>query len=313
MRHGVGLYSVAGLRVESEVVLPGLISVPDLAMQEADVSIATGAVPDALEDASQSGPTWQSTDNRFLLRIPNIARFLLSDGRRIVVETEQGTPQQEVAIFLLGTVFGILLHQRAQIVLHASSVRVGDKAVIFCGPSGAGKSTLAAALVQRGYPLVSDDLCALALEEGRTPHVQPDGRQLKLWSQAIKVLKLGDARGAPVRSCLEKFYVEPACNFASSLPLAAVYVLREARPPHDAGITRPNVVDAALLLRSNAYRPRLVEKMGQRPRYFHAATTIASQAGIYHLTRRLNFADMGDVVSRLERHWEENGLVERVV
>ena len=95
-------------------------------------------------------------------------------------------------------------------MLHASAVHVNGKAVLFCGPSGAGKSTLAAALAQRGYPLVTDDLCAITLAPGAPPMVHPDGRQLKLWAQAIERLDLAERRGAPVRNRLEKFYVEPA-------------------------------------------------------------------------------------------------------
>ena len=54
---------------------------------------------------------------------------------------------------------------------------------------------------------------------------------------------------AAARRCasrLEKFFVEPAAAFGEPLPLGAVYALREARPPHQPGIERPNVVDAAL-------------------------------------------------------------------
>jgi hypothetical protein len=114
-----------------------------------------------------------------------------------------------------------------------------------------------------------------------------------------------------VRDRLEKFFVEPAVVFSESLPLAAVYALREARPPHKAGIERPNVVDAALILRRNAYRPQLVSRMGQRADYFRAATTIANSAGIFNLTRALHFDRMPEVVAQLERHWVDIGLTER--
>ncbi len=95
------------------------------------------------------------------------------------------------------------------------------------------------------------------------------------------------------------------------LPLGAVYALREARPPHAAGIEQPNVVDAALILRRNAYRPLLVRRMGQKANYFHAATTIANVAGIFHLTRPLDFAAMPKTVAGLEQHWLEIELMEK--
>jgi hypothetical protein len=276
-----------------------------------DVTIRRAPVPATLENARASGPTWAIADKRFLLRIPEVARFLLSDGREIAFEPEPGAEAADIPVFILGTVFGILLHQREQIVLHASAVRVNGNAILFCGSSGAGKSTIAAALAQRGFPLVTDDVCAITVTGAGTPMVHPDGRQLKLWAQAIEKLDLMASRGERVRSRLEKFYVEPGEVFSEPLPLGAVYALREARPPHTPGIERPNVVDAALILRRNAYRPLIVNRMGQKAGYFHAATTIANVAGIFHLTRALDFAAMPEVVSWLERHWQEIGLMEK--
>lgn len=303
------LYRVSGLSVGSEIVLPGLNAfAADHGAPE--VTIQRGPVPATLDNASVSGPTWQIVDNKFLLRIPNVARFLLSDGRQITFEPEANGDIADIPIFILGTVLGILLHQREQIVLHASAVRVNGKAVLFCGASGAGKSTLAAALAQRGYPLVTDDVCTVTLAATGAPTVHSDGRQLKLWTQAINRLDLAQRRGERVRASLEKFYVEPAEVFSEPLPLGAVYSLREARPPHAPGVEKPNVVDAALVLRRSAYRPLLVRRLDQKANYFHAATTIANSAGIFHLTRALDFTKMPEVIASLERHWRDLRLTE---
>jgi hypothetical protein len=305
----VQFYRVSGLSVASEIALPGLIA--GIAEPVPQVTIRRGPVPQNLADSRASGPTWQIAGKQFLFRIPDIARFLLNDGREIVVAPESDEGAADIPIFILGTVFGILLHQREQIVLHASAVRVNGKAVLFCGSSGTGKSTLAAALAQRGYPLVTDDVCTLSADGPGAPLVHPDGRQLKLWAHAIERLDLAQQRGERVRKSLEKFYVEPREVFTEPLVLGAVYALREARPPRLAGIEKPNVVDAALLLRRNAYRPLLVRRLGQRENYFHAATAIANTAGIFYLTRTLDFAKMADVIASLERHWLELRLTEK--
>jgi hypothetical protein len=307
----VHFYRISGLFVRSEIALPGLSPAAGDYPRSPDVTIERRSVPAALENASETGPTWQIAGKQFLLRIPNVARFLLSDGQEIAFEVEPGGDDDDLPIFILGTVFGILLHQREYIVLHASSVRVNGKAVLFCGSAGKGKSTLAAALTQRGYPLITDDLCMITVTDAGTPMAHSDGRHLKLWAQTIEELDLKENRGARVRSRLEKFYVEPAKAHTEALPLGTVYVLREALPPHAPGIERPNVVDAALLFRGNAYRPILVGRMGQKANYFKMATTVADKAGIFFLTRALDFATMPEVVSWLERHWLDIGLLER--
>ena len=302
-------YRVSGLSVASEIVLPGLIA--GTVEREPQVTIRRGPVPENLPGTSAFGPTWQIAGKQFLLRIPDIARFLLKAGNEIVVAPESEATAADIPIFILGTVFGILLHQREQIVLHASAVRVNGKAVLFCGDSGAGKSTLAAALAQRGYPLVTDDFCTVSIEGAGAPLVHPDGRQLKLWAQAIECLDLAQQRGERVRKAIEKFYVEPSEAFTEPLALGAAYALREARPPYAPGIERPNVVDTALLLRRNAYRPLLVRRLNQRANYFHAATAIANVAGIFYLTRALDFAKMPEVIGSLEAHWLDQRLMER--
>ena len=301
-------YCVSGLSVASDLPLAGLIATA--ARRTSDIVIAAAALPDALDAPEATGPTWQLAGDRFLIEVPGVVRMLLTGGRRLDYSIAPGANAEDVAIFLSGTGFGILLHQRQRVVLHASAVRVGTGAVLFCGPSGAGKSTLAAALGDAGYPLVTDDFCGITLRDER-PWVEPDARQHKLWRNAIEGLSLGERRDAAVRSSLEKYYVEPRAASLVPLPLTAVYVLREARPPLTPGIDRPNIADAALLVRQNAYRPALVVRMRQRQLYFEAAASIVRSSGVFTLARRLDFAAMDEVIGWLEAHWAGIGLLER--
>jgi HPr Serine kinase C-terminal domain/AAA domain len=302
-------YRICGLSVASDIVLPGLIAGEPDSIPE--VTIRYGEVPQALPDARMVGPTWQIAGKQFLLSVPNVARFLLKNGDQIVFAPESEASAEDVPIFILGTVFGILLHQREQIVLHASAIEVNGRAVAFCGASGAGKSTLAAALAQRGYRLLTDDVCAITLSSKGTPMVHPDGRQLKLWAEAIEKLQLQDLRRARVSNRIEKFYVDLPDARSEPLAVSAIYVLREAMPSLVWGVERANVVDAAVLLRNNAYRPLLVASFEQNEGYFRAAAQIASRSGIFILTRPRDFAAVPQVVSWLERHWRDLGVMEQ--
>jgi len=300
----VFFYKISGLSVASEIAFAGLASLP--AIDAPDVHIRRGAVPALLEGATYRGPNCEIADGRLILEIPGVVRMLLTEGREIVFENAKGMPEADAEIFLSGTAVGMLLHQRCRTALHASAVRVGDKAVLFCGPSGAGKSTIAAALGKRGYDLISDDLAAITARNG-VAFVEPDGRGHKLWQQAIDGLELGGRKAGAVRAVLAKFHVTPSGVATNALPIGATYHLRDARPPHAPGIGCPNIIDAGLLVRRNVYRPAMVKRLGQHNIYFESAALLVG-AGVFTLTHPRGFQHLATTMDWLEEHWAARGM-----
>src|SRR5271168_2411037 len=119
-------YRISGLAVSSQLELPGAIAMaePD---GRPDVTVRLAPVPQALDLATSSGPTWAMDDDAFLLRVPRLARFLIRGGREICVELESGATARDASGFVLGTSFGILLHQRGDMVLHGAAVAKGGR------------------------------------------------------------------------------------------------------------------------------------------------------------------------------------------
>lgn len=314
-------YVMSGLRVTSDLAMPGLIETASAADAAPDVRIRQGEVPMALAASDTSGPNWQMAGDRFLLRIPGIVRMTLDAGTAITWQCEGDTRPEDALIFISGSGFGLLMHQHGRCIMHGSAVEVGGRAVLFCGPSGAGKSTLAAAMAARGFGHVADDQCVLSGLSGGEVLVHPDGRAHKLWEQAITKLDLAERSGAPVRSALRKFFVAPhatsAAESGAALPLGGIYILAEARAPDlmkgdRVTITPFNLADAAIAVRANAYRPPMVERLGQAGLYLQAAAAAQRSGGVFRLVRPMNFAVMDEVIDALTRHWQDTGLAERV-
>lgn len=277
-----------------------------------DVLVRRGSLPSDLESATSRGPGGAIKDSTFFFRVRDLARFLISNGKEIVVDVDDNVEERDASIFVLGTAFGILLHQRGHLVLHGSAVAVDGKAVVFCGPSGAGKSTLAASLVNEGYPFVNDDACHVGFDSDGRPVVFPDGRMLKLWADAVENLSLSDRKGAAVQSNFRKFYVPPASESSSSaLQLALIYVLSEAPPSCKLSISKPDLAQAAALLRENAYLPHLIDAMNMEERYFQDMARLLSHAGVFRLVRPFEFSAVPFAIGALEAHWLELGFIPR--
>jgi hypothetical protein len=272
-----------------------------------EIVIRGGSVPDRLAAPIRTAEKWESDRGQFLLRLANIGKFLIRDGREIAFELDGACDERGAALYLLGTCFAILLQQRGNLVLHASAIAAGGRAMLFCGQSGAGKSTMAALLCRRGYPLLNDDVCNLTAVEGGY-EVRPDGRMLKLWSTSLDELEWEKRESMAVRQDMEKYFFAPPVSEADPQPVGAIYILRPAEPGEAPSIERLRTLEGMVELKQNAYRPALVSAMDREKDYFAASAALQRSAGVFVLRRPLDFGGSGVLLDLLESHWKTLGL-----
>ena len=163
--------------------------------------------------------------------------FFYGDGARFAVERRghevwadwpEDYTLEDACTYLMGPVMGFVLRLRGTLCLHASAVVIGARAIAVVGPPGAGKSTAAAAFACLGFPVLSDDIVALAEGNGQFL-VQPGYPRVNLWPDSVCRL-FGSENALPrITLTWNKHYLplsENGHRFASSpLPLGAIYVL----------------------------------------------------------------------------------------
>ena len=285
-----------GLTVRSQLPLP-FEAVADLAGAEPDVSVRFGALPPGAGGMETCGPDTLQFEG------PGAGRFRISAGRDIVIDPAPGASERNLRIFLLGSAFGALLHQRGLLPLHANAVVIGGRAVAFMGPSGAGKSTLAAWFQDRGHAVLADDVCAVAFDEG-TPRVLPGVPRLRLWRDALERSGRAPRNFEPSFDGRDKFDVpSPGARATAHAPLGCLYLLEEA----DAGLSieRLGAGKAIEALIANTYRGRCVRLLQAGDRHFRACVALGRQVPVFVVRRPKDDLAFERTARRLESHAQE--------
>jgi hypothetical protein len=295
-----GLYRLFGLLLDSELDLPELDAVEGQDRAIADIRIRCGTL-----DFSDLGAGLRAVDRGVLLDVPGVARFWVREGTVIIVEPASGVAARDVRLFLLGSAFGALLHQRGLLPLHANAVEVDGAGVAFMGTSGSGKSTLAAWFHDRGIRVLADDVCAIHFDHDGEPIVFPGLPRLRLWIDAIR--RSGRAPDDFSRSyvgdaaLLEKFDVPMALsgNDQSAVRLGAIYLLDRGEA---LSIERLEGVAAADAVIANTYRGAYLSAIDRREDHWRSAIRLVQAAPVFRLTRPWDLARLDEVGTAMLDH-----------
>lgn len=279
------LYLAYNLRIESALGLPELVPIADATDQPPDVMIQWGNL---------SQVNTLSLDHEFVGTVEEVGRFLIRSGQEIVIDPVDTVDPAHLRTILLGPIFSILLRQRGLLVLHASAVKIGDRAVAFMGGSGWGKSTLVTAFHARGYDVLTDDVLPLQLGDSQ-PLVSPSYPHFKLCPDAADSLR---TELSPIFEGAHKLAYTFTQGFQQTpLPLHRIYVLgkgdRHEITPLSPAIAFLNLVQHTRAMIS-LQEPHFLAS------HFQLCTDLISQVTFSRFVRKPALEDLPALIALIE-------------
>jgi hypothetical protein len=301
-------YRAYQLHIAASLPIPEMVTAEDADSSSApDVVIATGDFPDQIPNPLSSSAIHQVNSQALLLRVAGVARYLVREGREILIDPDGAASAHDVRVYLLGTCLGALLHQRGFLVLHASGIATAQGCALFAGSSGAGKSTLLAELMGRGYKMVVDDVCAVRFDGGGKPIVVPSYPRTRLWADAAERFAIDTSVLPRTRPTWNKFERQVAHQFSDrEAPLTHLFHLTGAHAGPEYTVERLGPIDAFTTLLANTYRGVLLDGLNRRGSHFQLASRAASAIEVIRVGRPAQSSGVAELAALILDHLSDS-------
>lgn len=301
-------YAVAGQRWRSEIEMQ---DVPRLTepSDDVDMRISVGAVPERLADARCRREFFDVAEGQRILLRPHLGNRMLLEPGSVVIDATTEAERAAAEVFILGFAFAASSYFKGHLPIHASAVAARGKAVLFSGVSGAGKSTLAARLARDGFEPLADDVAPVAFDAGGDLRLMPAVRRLRLWTESVDALDLGDAPIYPEKRNADRMSWRPD-RTAGELPhpIGACYLISNVTAA-DPAIRPITGVAAFAALHKAIYRRGVMSALNLDEPLFPILSALATGTPLFQLSIPLDFKRLPQVVDLLYGHWRNLGLM----
>lgn len=307
-------YKAYNLNFNTCIPLPQL---PVSNSEQTDVTISWGKIDWQPANINAEHRCWHVDGNNVYFYWQFSGKYLVRGGKEIIIDPLPELDSEHIiGLPLLGPLMAMLLQQRGYFILHASGIKIEDRACVFLGCKGQGKSTMAATLYGRGHQLVADDIAAISLNSAGEPTLLPGFPQIRLWPDSVRA-----ALGHENPETLPEIYpnvTKRACptfeNFYSqSLPLKRIYILGSAKKPE---IKLLPIQEAIKHLIGNSYIPMTLGSdfvnSGYSPKHFQDCTEIIKQVEICSLDRPRSLDLLPEIARLVEQDMTPKHCLEAV-
>ncbi len=308
-----GLRSLFGLTISTD--FPFTVGLRP-ASRETDLAIELSRAPvlpdpdeGLIYESPYQGPAGESLASLYrmqdheVLRFPAVADFRI--GAREIAAHLPAVSRELAEIQLLGPVLSYWFERQGIPTLHASAVVVNNRAVAFLSNQGGGKTGLAAAMMQAGFPLLTDDVLPVE-ERGGSFLARPGYPQMRMWPDEAEHFLGGFEDLSLVHPGVSKRRVAVGAGgfgefHDASLPLACIYLPeRVADGPIEIHEISPR--GALIELVRHSFSPHLVQAVGLQPARLDRFARLVLQVPVRRLRYPSGFERLPEVVAGLLRN-----------
>jgi hypothetical protein len=232
---------------------------------------------------------WQINQQEFAMQIQDVGNFYSCQGREIEYAPAEGATLASVELYLNGSVYGAILHQRNILPFHGSSFVWNGEGILLCGESGAGKSSLTAAFCLAGAEFLTDDVTPVIFKDDK-PHIVPLSDRIKLWNDSLQQLNQENNNLNAIYPGKDKYYFPMQNGFHQSYPLNRLFILEIA----DSDVIEMRLITGVELftaLRNEIYRWEYLSAMpGNEVQYLKKLVNITQTTRTVKILRPQNIS-----------------------
>lgn len=216
-------------------------------------------------------------DSHETLVFPGVAAF---ECTRSEIRAYTFTPELEylIEICFIGNVMSYWLERQGFIMLHASSIEIEDKAIVFMGGMNRGKTTAASAFVAAGFPLVTDDILSVTVTEPSVS-VASGFPQMKLTPDQLKFFNEKPENFEKIHPHFDKRRIPIGAGIGlysgKRLPPGPIYLIEHVDRDSNPRSIEVNQAEALLSLLKNSFVAELLDSIDRgKPRLDKLASIV---------------------------------------
>ena len=229
----------------------------------------------------------QINQNEFALEVEGVAWFYAKKGNYIEICPYENYNQHTLELYLNGSIYGAILHQRMILPLHGSSFSYNGNGIMVCGESGVGKSSITASFSLNEAVFLTDDITPVLFNNNR-PLIWAMSDRIKLWADSLEQLKQEKKGLHQIDAETEKFFFPISPDKGETHTLHQVFLLA-IHDQLEVKFQEITGIEKFTALRNEIYRWEYLLGMPEcEPAYFNQITCISKEISVIKVLRPKN-------------------------